>query len=161
MPTLQRIGSSHCAALAELFRRNNIPSVLRFFHPFPLDEQEAERIACHTGKDRYYLLVKDDEARGFSMLRGWDEGFSVPSLGMMVDVDGQGKGLGRELLLATLAEARALGCPQVRLSVYADNGKALKLYQSVGFELREKKEVAFENEKRESLILVLDLDKAS
>lgn len=46
----------------------------------------------------------------------------------------QGRGLGRELLGALLAEARRRGCTQVFLEVLHTNEAALALYERSGFE---------------------------
>jgi ribosomal protein S18 acetylase RimI-like enzyme len=46
----------------------------------------------------------------------------------------QGRGLGRAVLEALLGEAVRRGCGQVLLEVRADNGPAMALYHSRGFE---------------------------
>ncbi len=46
------------------------------------------------------------------------------------------QGVGRALLAALLAEARAAGCRDVRLEVAAGNGPAQRLYEAGGFRLR-------------------------
>ena len=69
-----------------------------------------------------------------SMLRGFDEGFEVPSFGIFVDHRHHGQGIGRRLTAWTVEEARRRGYPSVRLSVYASNARALGLYRSLGFE---------------------------
>ncbi|MDP9117042.1 MAG: GNAT family N-acetyltransferase, partial [Actinomycetota bacterium] len=60
-------------------------------------------------------------------------GFVIPSLGVLVDHDHQGLGIGRALTAHAIARAREIGCPAVRLSVYESNPVALALYQSLGF----------------------------
>lgn len=45
----------------------------------------------------------------------------------------QGKGLGRDLAMASLEFARSKGCP-VKLEVHRDNEPAIALYRSLGFE---------------------------
>lgn len=45
-----------------------------------------------------------------------------------------GRGLGRRLLDAAEADARARGCDRVRLEVRADNGRAAGLYVARGYE---------------------------
>jgi ribosomal protein S18 acetylase RimI-like enzyme len=49
----------------------------------------------------------------------------------------RGKGIGRKLLEAVEAEARALGCGKVTLEVRSDNQRAMALYRSVGFKSTE------------------------
>jgi ribosomal protein S18 acetylase RimI-like enzyme len=68
------------------------------------------------------------------MLRGWDEGFDVPSFGVLVDHRTQGQGLGRRMTEFAIAEARRLGSRRVRLTVNESNQAAVHLYRSLGFE---------------------------
>src|SRR5262245_16644971 len=49
----------------------------------------------------------------------------------------RGQGVGRQLLQAVEAEARALGCCKLTLEVRSDNERAMGLYRSVGFKSSE------------------------
>ena len=51
-----------------------------------------------------------------------------------VSPEARGQGVGRELLAAVEADARALGCCKVTLEVRSDNQRAMGLYRSVGFQ---------------------------
>jgi RimJ/RimL family protein N-acetyltransferase len=55
------------------------------------------------------------------------------TLGMGVVPQWRGRGVGRRLLDATMAEARRVGFNRVELDVYADNARAIALYQRAGF----------------------------
>ena len=57
----------------------------------------------------------------------------VGKLGMWVLPEYRGKGVGRELLVHTLSEAKKFGLEKVELQVYSDNQPAISLYKSVGF----------------------------
>ncbi|MFM2060136.1 MAG: hypothetical protein RLY71_4521 [Pseudomonadota bacterium] len=58
----------------------------------------------------------------------------VMSLGICVHPDGQGKGLGWALLAALLDYAdRWANVLRIELQVYADNQRAIRLYESLGF----------------------------
>src|SRR3954468_8459397 len=54
-------------------------------------------------------------------------------LGMGVIRDYRGKGIGRSLMLATLAAARTRGTRRIELTVRVDNEPARRLYESFGF----------------------------
>ena len=69
------------------------------------------------------------------MLRGWTDGYEVPSFGVLVDAKHRGKGLGRQLMRFAIDEARNLGCHELILSVYGSNEDAIGLYSSFGFEV--------------------------
>src|SRR5579863_2091893 len=47
------------------------------------------------------------------------------------------RGLGRALLLTMFADLRQVGCPELTLSVQAENGTALGLYRSVGLQVEQ------------------------
>jgi putative acetyltransferase len=59
----------------------------------------------------------------------------VHSLGMSILKEFRGQGWGRRLVDAALEEARARGVVKVVLEVFPDNGRAIALYASTGFEI--------------------------
>ena len=69
------------------------------------------------------------------MLRGWDEGYEVPSLGLCVRPGYQGKGLGPALTYHLLATARLKGARKMILKVKRDNPTAIAMYAQIGFAL--------------------------
>jgi ribosomal protein S18 acetylase RimI-like enzyme len=119
--------------LALFFEENNTPEITTFFHPFALCRETAESLISTPRLDRFYLLLSHDQIVGFSMLRGWDEGFVIPSLGMFIHFRRQGRGWGKILLEHTVEDARRLDCSEVKLTVYAGNVIAHNLYKSYGF----------------------------
>ena len=52
---------------------------------------------------------------------------------LMVSPDQRGRGVGRDLLQAVDAKARALGCCKVTLEVFENNHRARRLYAAAGF----------------------------
>lgn len=108
-----------------------------FFSPHPADADSIRRIAAHDDKDLYYLLVEHGAVLGYGMLRGWDEGYQIPSLGLAIHPSARGQGLGKMLMdfLHLLASRR--GADKVRLRVRANNEKALSLYKSLGYAFEE------------------------
>ena len=55
------------------------------------------------------------------------------TLGMGLRADHRGRGLGERLLRACLDKARAKGITRVTLDARADNERAIRLYERVGF----------------------------
>lgn len=45
----------------------------------------------------------------------------------------RGKGLGERLIRATIGDAQAKGLVRIELNVHADNARATRLYERVGF----------------------------
>jgi ribosomal protein S18 acetylase RimI-like enzyme len=130
---LREIEPRDQAALETFFVENNRPEITETFHPFPLDAANAERIAVALRRDRYFAAFIEDTIVGLGMLRGWDEGFEVPSFGVVVDYRAQGQGHGRALTAHALRLARELGSERVRLTVHPSNARAVALYESLGF----------------------------
>jgi len=131
------IGADLEAALAVFFEELARAGDEAVFHPHPLTAEQAVAIARRRGADLYYALVKGGEVLGYGVLRGWEEGFAIPSLGIAIAPRHRGRGLGR-LLMAFLHEAARLqGAAQVRLKVYAANTGAMNLYRRLGYVFRE------------------------
>lgn len=129
--------------LARFFEENDRPEVTRQFHPFPLDAASAAAIVNPGRRDRFYLATAGEPPRiaGFCMLRGWDEGYAVPSFGILVDRRFSGHGLGRRMTEFAVAEAARLQSTHVRLTVYASNRAAVHLYTSLAFTEVERRDV--------------------
>ena len=125
--------------LARFFRLLREAGDDRHFHPHPLSPEEAGKRADYLGKDLYYVLVEEENVLGYGILRGWDEGYAVPSLGIVIHPSERGTGLGRAFMHFLHAAARRRGADKVRLKVYPDNTRAIKLYRELGytFEVRE------------------------
>ena len=133
MVTIRQIQDIDYEDLARFFEKNNVPEITKYFHPFPLNSQTAHEITCASHLDRYYIAILDDQIAGFCMLRGWDEGYQIPSLGLFVAKNQQGLGLGKQMVKFCLQEANKLDCHSIRLSVYETNITAVSLYRSFGF----------------------------
>src|SRR5829696_4566103 len=87
------------------------------FHPHALSDDHARVIAQHAGEDLYYVATEGDAVLGYGMLRGWDEGYAVPSLGIALGSTARGTGLARPFMHFLHAAARRRGAERVRLKV--------------------------------------------
>jgi ribosomal protein S18 acetylase RimI-like enzyme len=142
-------------ALARFLVRNDVPSVTATFTPFPMTAASAATLLSERREDRYYgAFAGPDEVVALSMLRGWDEGYAVPSFGIAVDAGWHGRGVGTRMTAWTVEQARALGAPSVRLTVYDDNPTAQRIYARLGFTEQERRP---EQDGRESVVMRLDL----
>jgi GNAT superfamily N-acetyltransferase len=153
----ESVGPEHADALIALFERNSIPAVLETFDPFALTPGEARRIALEPRQDGYYVVLRGRDPLGLSMLRGFDEGYEVPSFGIFIDHASQGRGIGRRLTAWTIDRARLRGCEAVRLSVYADNVAARGLYASLGFREHEWQSIERAGRPVEKIVMRLEL----
>ena len=108
-----------------------------FFHPHPFTSEQASIIANYSGKDFYAFVLHNGSAIGYGMLRGWDEGYAIPSLGLSVHPDFRGAGLGRLLVQYLHVVASLRDCRIVRLRVRKDNYRAKRLYEMQGYRFEE------------------------
>lgn len=130
---MRLLDASDVAKLGEFFERNNRDEVTRFFHPFPMTSSTAAVLLQTGRRDLFFGMEVGDSLVAFSMLRGWDDGFDIPSFGIVVDFYQQRRGLGRRLTEWTLRWADQIGCAMVRLTSYLENQTACRLYTSLGF----------------------------
>lgn len=121
----------------------------KYFKPHEFSKEEAERLCHYEGEDLFYILVEGMRVLGYGMLRGWDQGYSVPSLGIAIHPDARRSGLGRAMMEFLHAAAARRGAAKVRLRVSPGNEKAIALYRSLGYE--------FSSEEEGLLVGVFDL----
>jgi len=133
LPACRPVQPDDACALGRLFERLQSQGVEKFFHPHPLTQEAAEHRAAYAGKDVYCVLQMGTDLVGYGLLRGWDDGYDVPSLGLAIDASQQGRGHGRRLMEFLHVLARQRGAKRIRLRVYPENVRALALYQSLGY----------------------------
>lgn len=104
-----------------------------FFYPHPFTDEAIENVIKQVRKDVYCVLAEGQKILGYGMLRGWDEGFEIPSLGIAIHPSARGTGLGRVLMHILHASARRKGATRVRLKVKSGNIRAAKFYESLGY----------------------------
>lgn len=105
----------------------------RYFHPHPFTAGEAVKRCHYAGKDLYYVLLESGRVLGYGMLRGWDEGYSVPSLGIAIHPDVRKIGLGQLFMQFLHCVAKHSGAKKIRLKVDSSNLCALNLYRQFGY----------------------------
>lgn len=133
MTTVIRLRPAHAESLTVLFTVIAADPGAQQFHPHPFTAEQAIAISRHTGADVYVALIDGDVFIGYGMLRGWDAGFEVPSLGIYLRPEARGRGLGRLFIERLHQLAHEAGAACVRLKVYSDNLPARRLYENLGY----------------------------
>lgn len=111
-----------------------------------------EEIKNYINNDIVYFIKKNDEIVGSISYEIKDEGHAYES-GLVVKPEFQGQGLAKQALAKLLEELSKFKL--VDLAVHPDNVSAIKLYESAGFVIKERKENFFgDGEPR--LIMVLE-----
>lgn len=104
------------------------------FHPHPFTASQAAKICDYGGADIYAVALKEGAVQAYGMLRGWDEGYAIPSLGIIVAREARRTGLAHLVMKYLHYNARVRGASAVRLKVYPDNLVALSLYRKLGYQ---------------------------
>jgi ribosomal protein S18 acetylase RimI-like enzyme len=135
LPVLEinRVTASSVPALTRFFDALRHDPVAADFHPHPLTSEYATHLGGYTGADLYYVVRLNDKVVGYGMLRGWDEGYAVPSLGLALHSDWRRHGLAKLFIQFLHAAARLRGAQKVRLKVYPRNMAAVTLYTKLGY----------------------------
>ncbi|MCK1568763.1 ribosomal protein S18 acetylase RimI-like enzyme [Bradyrhizobium sp. GM5.1] len=144
----------HATLLAELFAIIAADQRCSRFHPHPFTQAEAARICNHRGNDRYLALRTEERLLAYGLLRGWDEGFAIPSLGIYVVPELRGSGAARLLMEHLHLTAQLSGAKRIRIKVYPDNILAQRLYLSLGYCFSDLRET-------DQLVGILDLSHES
>src|SRR6266576_2540306 len=103
---MQQLRPRDEAELAILF--NNILNDITASH-FRPHVFNAKEITNYSGLDLYLGIWVDKRLQGYAMLRGWDEGYSVPSLGIYLSPIVRGTGLSIQSMKAIHDLALAKG----------------------------------------------------
>jgi putative acetyltransferase len=103
--------------------------------PFTSLDARQQRYAAHAGSTRLVAVI-DGKAIGMIFLaREENRRSHVGSIGMAVHDAYAGRGVGTALVAAVVDMAdNWLNLKRVELSVYADNARAIALYERFGFE---------------------------
>lgn len=104
-----------------------------YFSPHPNDDSALDFVTTNANKDLYYLLVEGKEILGYGLLRGWNEGFAIPSLGIAISPKNRGQGLAKLLMQFLYIAAYKKGAERIRLRVMKHNTRAIKLYEDLGY----------------------------
>ena len=106
----------------------------KYFTPHKFNKEVLSIITGQAKKDVYYVAVYNGEVVGYVMLRGMDEGYSVPRLGIGIDKHFYGTGLGSLLMSFLETTARIHGYTKMGLRVYKDNKRAYQFYLKLGYD---------------------------
>ncbi|MBN9231825.1 MAG: mannose-1-phosphate guanylyltransferase/mannose-6-phosphate isomerase [Legionella sp.] len=131
--TVKPLRPEHQIPLIALFADIATDDTARRFHPHAFTDEYATKITQYNGKDLYLGAFQGADLVGYGLLRGWDEDYTTPSLGIYLHPAARGKGLAVKFMHEMHQFAATKGAPSVRLKVYPDNLIALKLYRQLGY----------------------------
>lgn len=132
---IEELAPCHLEALSKLFADIVASGDEAVFHPHPLTATEAARLCHNQTLDCYFVTMSGGAAVAYGILRGWEEGYKEPSLGVAIHPRRHRQGLGRQMSDFLIDVARRRGAASLRLTVYSDNEAAVGLYKKLGFSL--------------------------
>jgi RimJ/RimL family protein N-acetyltransferase len=147
---VREIRAEDAPALRRLVGRSSERSIeLRFFGPVKeLSEEEARRFAEVDGKARFALVALDpeDEDEIVAVVRYEREGDTDGAeYAVLVEDRFQGRGLGSGLTRCLIEGAKERGIERLHALVLRENGRMLRLLQSLGLTERRRWENGLEH----------------
>lgn len=130
---LEDLAPRHELGLAQLFLAISANGDGKFFYPHPLTDKEARRLCRYVGSDQYFVATVYGRILGYGMLRGWDEGYVIPSLGLATHPEARSQGLGEFLTRELVRQARNRRAAQVRVTVDAKRYRFINFFMRHGF----------------------------
>lgn len=106
---------------------------IKFFTPFSFDVETISSILSKKNKDGYFGIIWKDRVIGLFLLRGWDDGYQIPSYGVVIDQMYNNRGLGQLTMEFSKAYCRLCACHQIMLKVHPQNKVAQHIYEKNGF----------------------------
>lgn len=105
-----------------------------YFIPFSFDEKNVESILQRAIKDKFYGIFVSGSIVGFYMLRGFDEGYSIPSYGVWIAEEFSNMGLSTLTLQHAITFCKINSIKKIMLKVHPDNLAAKHIYEKFGFQ---------------------------
>ncbi len=109
------------------------PEYARFFYPFGFDIDAISEVLARQGQDVFMGVYWQGRMVCFFMLRGWNEGYDVPSFGIIIDEKYRNSGLEMLSLDAAKAICRLRGAERLMLKMHPDNFSARGVARKIGF----------------------------
>lgn len=136
-PKIVKLSTATLDALTTMLRAVEDAGETNWFSPHSFSRPYLAKLCAPHVLDLHYVLMVEAEAFAYGLLRGWDEGYEIPSLGIAVHPDHRGVGLGVTMMQFLHAAARLRGCARVRLRVSRSNAVAVALYHATGYRFEE------------------------
>ena len=124
----------------------------KYFVPFSFEEDSIKKIISDAVNDKYFGIFINDDLAGFYMLRGFDQGYEVPSYGVWISDKFSGLGLSKLTLQHAITFCKLNDLKKIMLKVHPENTIAKNIYENSGF-----KQQGFD-EKNSNLIYYKSLD---
>lgn len=109
------------------------PAYYQYFTPFAFDAETLRKILQNAQYDRYWGIWHKEQITGFFMLRGFDEGYERPTLGIYISQSYAGKSLSQLAFAYTISWCKLNGISSMMLKVHPDNHHSYTVCLKFGF----------------------------
>ena len=129
---INRLTIEQAIELADLLQSSD-KEYSKYFIPFTFDLETISEILSKAIKDQIYGIYVEDNLAGFYMLRGFDEGYSIPAYGVWISEKYSNKGLSTFTLQHAISFCKLNSIKKLMLKVHPDNLAAKHIYEKYGF----------------------------
>lgn len=130
--TLRPITTSDAEIVSTMLLRQS-EDYIRYFKPFDFSPDHIQSMLTKVDKDIFMGVFLGENLVGLFFLRGWDEGYTIPAYGVVVDQKFCSIGLGRVSLDISKTLCKLRNAPRLMLKVHPSNLAAKHLYEANGF----------------------------
>ena len=129
---IKDLSEEHSKELTKLLQTSDSKHS-EYFIPFDFNYETINKILSNKKDDKYFGIFIEEEIVGFYMLRGFDEGYEIPSYGVWISQEYSNLGLGKLTLYHALSFCKVNKIKKIILSVHPDNIAAKGIYETAGF----------------------------
>lgn len=129
---IKELQSEHASILSALIL-SAPKNYTKYFTPFSFKEDAIKKIINNSINDKYFGIFINDNLAGFYMLRGFDEGYEVPSYGVWISDKFSKLGLSKLTLQHAITYCKVNNLKKIMLKVHTENIVAKNIYESFGF----------------------------
>lgn len=109
------------------------------YHPFPFEVDYVKNLVVKAMKDQYIGIFYQKENSicsiiGLLTLRGLDEGYEHPMLGIFISEEYSGKGYAKKAINYAESICSSFGYKGIMMKVSGSNSRALKIYLAQGYQ---------------------------
>jgi RimJ/RimL family protein N-acetyltransferase len=129
---IKKLSPESAVELSQLLQNEN-PEYIKYFIPFNFDVQTISKKLNSIKDDCYFGIFIENKIAGFYMLRGFDEGYKIPSYGVWISKKFSKMGLSKLTLQHAVSFCQLNRIKELMLKVHPDNLIAKKIYENFGF----------------------------
>ena len=129
---IEKLEARHAGSISRLLQRSD-KEYSKYFVPFSFETETIKGLLQDAINDKYFGIFVDSTLVGFYMLRGFDEGFEIPSYGVWINKEYSGFGLSQLTLQHAISYCKVNGIEKIMLKVHQDNLIAKNIYEKFGF----------------------------